>query len=207
MSNAARMIPAAVALLLAGLGTDASAQTGASRCVGTAQIVRAQSSGVRTTAVNFNTDIFGNPDPTGYFDPQPLIATTITTTAASTCLIVHFSALAEPQDNHVMFQVRANGTPMQGHAIFPYSVPTVQAPVVWDPEETDKNLTRMVASPLLHRRGSRDAQDRRALRGLLRADQRRERDRLGPQCRADAPVLAAHRGGPTIGGFGCTPMP
>jgi hypothetical protein len=114
--------------------------------MGTAQIVRAQSSGVRTTAVNFNTDIFGNPDPTGYFDPQPLISTTITTTAASTCLIVHFSALAEPQDNHVMFQVRANGTPMQGHAIFPYSVPTVQAPVVWDPEETDKNLTRMVAS-------------------------------------------------------------
>jgi hypothetical protein len=146
MSTTARLVPAAVALLLAGLGTDAAAQTGAARCAGAAQFVRAQSSGVRTTTVNFNTDALGNPDPTGYFDPKPLIATSIVTTAASTCLIAHFSALAEPQDNHVMFQVLVDGKPMQGHAIFPYSVPTVQAPVVWDPEETDKNLTRMVAA-------------------------------------------------------------
>jgi hypothetical protein len=146
MLNTARVIPAAAALLLIGLGTDAWAQTGAARCASVAQIVRAQSSGVRTTTVNFNTDALGNPDPTGYFDPKPLIATAITTTAASTCLVAHFSALAEPQDNHVMFQARVNGTPMQGHAIFPYSVPTVKAPVVWDPEETDKNLTRMVAA-------------------------------------------------------------
>jgi hypothetical protein len=145
MSNTARVIPAATALLLMTFATDALAQTGVARCAGTAQLVRAQSSGVRTTTVNFNTDAFGNPDPTGYFDPKPLIATQIVTTAASTCLIVHFSALVEPQDNHVMFQVRVNGKPMQGHAIFPYSIPTVQAPVVWDPEETDKNLTRMVA--------------------------------------------------------------
>ena len=145
MSKTARVIPAAVALLLVGLGTDAWAQTGPARCVGAAQIVRAQSSGVRTTTVNFNTDALGNPDPTGYFDPKPLIATAIVTTAQSTCLIAHFSALAEPQDNHVMFQVRVDGNPIQGHAIFPYSIPTVQAPVVWDPEETDKNLTRMVA--------------------------------------------------------------
>lgn len=141
----ARAIPAAAALLVVGLATQAAAQTGVSRCVGTAQVVRAQSSGVRTTTVNFNTDQFGNPDPTGYFDPTPLIATTFTTTAESTCLVVHFSALAEPQDNHVMFQVRVDGKPMQGHAIFPYSIPTVKAPVVWDPEETDQNLTRMVA--------------------------------------------------------------
>jgi hypothetical protein len=79
------------------------------------------------------------------FDPKPLISTTIVTTAPRTCLFVDFSALVEPQDNHVMFQVRVNGAPMEGHAIFPYSVPTVKAPVVWDPEETDKNLTRMVA--------------------------------------------------------------
>ena len=119
MSNAARVIPAAAVLVLVGLATDASAQTGAARCAGTAQIVRAQSSGVRTTTVNFNTDALGNPDPTGYFDPKPLIATAIVTTAANTCLIAHFSALAEPQDNHVMFQVRVDGKPMQGHAIFP----------------------------------------------------------------------------------------
>ena len=144
MRNTARVMTAAAALLV-GLGAEASAQTGAARCAGTAQIVRAQSSGVRTTTVNFSTDALGNPDPTGHFDPKPLIATSIVTTGTGTCLIVHFSALAEPQDNHVMFQVRVDGQPMQGHAIFPYSIPTVQAPVVWDPEETDKNLTRMVA--------------------------------------------------------------
>jgi hypothetical protein len=94
---------------------------------------------------HFNTDEFGNPDSIGHFDPTPLIATNIVKVKQRTCLIVHFSALVEPQDNHVMFQVRVDGTPMEGHAIFPYSIPTVQAPVVWDPEETDKNLTRMVA--------------------------------------------------------------
>jgi hypothetical protein len=145
MTHAIRVIPAAVALLLAGFATDALAQTGAARCAGTAQFVRAQSSGVRTTKVNFNTDAMGNASSIGFFDPKPLITTSIATTGESTCLVVHFSALAEPQDNHVMFQVRVNGKPMQGHAIFPYSNPTVQAPVVWDPEETDQNLTRMVA--------------------------------------------------------------
>ena len=44
-----------------------------------------------------------------------------------------------------MFQVLADGVPMHGHGISPYSVPTVLAPVVWDPEETDKNVNRMVA--------------------------------------------------------------
>jgi hypothetical protein len=145
MGNVVRLAPAALALVAVSWASEASAQTGVARCEGQAITVRAQSSGVRTTTVNFNTDQFGNPDPTGYFDPTPLIATRIVTTAPRTCLIVHFSALVEPQDNHVMFQVRVDGVPMAGHAIFPYSVPTVQAPVVWDPEETDKNLTRMVA--------------------------------------------------------------
>jgi hypothetical protein len=145
MANVVRVAPAALALLVVSWASEASAQTGVARCEGQAMTVRAQSSGVRTTTVNFNTDQFGNPDPTGYFDPTPLIATRISTQALRTCLVVQFSALVEPQDNHVMFQVRVDGKPMEGHAIFPYSVPTVQAPVVWDPEETDKNLTRMVA--------------------------------------------------------------
>jgi hypothetical protein len=145
MTKVLRLAAVALAALVASWAGDASAQVGVARCQGQAITVRAQSSGVRTTTVNFNTDQFGNPDPTGYFDPTPLIATSITTTGLRTCLIVHFSALVEPQDNHVMFQVRVDGVPMEGHAIFPYSVPTVQAPVVWDPEETDKNLTRMVA--------------------------------------------------------------
>jgi hypothetical protein len=133
-----------VAMLLLALGSEASAQTGAARCQGRATLVKAASSGVRTTTMNFNTDEFGNPDSTGYFDPTPLISTHIVTTGQRTCVIVRFSAMVEPQDNHVMFQARINGAPMQGHTIFPYSIPTVTAPVVWDPEETDRNLTRMV---------------------------------------------------------------
>ena len=145
MFNAARVIPAAAALLLVAIAGDASAQTGKARCLGKAQYVQAASSGVRTTAVNFNTDQFGNPDPTGYFDPKPLITAVVETTSPYTCLILHFSSEVQPLDNHVMFQVRVDGIPVEGHAIFPYSIPTVQAPVVWDPEETDKNVARMVA--------------------------------------------------------------
>ena len=145
MSNVMHVVLAAFTFAAVSWGTEASAQIGLARCEGQAATIRAQSSGVRTTTVNFNTDQFGNPDSIGHFDPTPLIATEIVTRAPRTCLIVQFSALVEPQDNHVMFQVRVDGVPMEGHAIFPYSVPTVQTPVVWDPEETEKNLTRMVA--------------------------------------------------------------
>jgi hypothetical protein len=146
MSIPGRFIPMAMSwLLMLVFGSQVSAQTGAASCESRTLLVKAAASGVRTTTVNFNTDGLGNPDPTGYFDPTPLISTNVVTNARTSCLVVHFSALVEPQDNHAMFQVRVDGSPMEGHAIFPYSVPTVQAPVVWDPEETDKNLTRMVA--------------------------------------------------------------
>jgi len=145
MSIVTRAVSAAIPLLFIALGSEASAQTGQARCQGQSSVVKAASSGVRTTTVNFNTDQFGRADPTGYFDPMPLISTDIATTLPRTCLIVHFSALVEPQDNHVMFQVLVDGSPMEGHAIFPYSLPIVQAPVVWDPEESEKNVTRMVA--------------------------------------------------------------
>jgi hypothetical protein len=146
MSIAIRLFSAAMLLLVPGVFVgEAAAQTGAADCEGRSALVKAASSGVRTTTVNFNTDEMGVPDAVGHFDAVPLISTTITTTGRRNCVVVHFSAVVEPQDNHVMFQVRVDGVPMQGHAIFPYSVPTVQAPVVWDPEETDKNLTRMVA--------------------------------------------------------------
>jgi hypothetical protein len=110
--------------------------------------VKALSSGPQHTEVNFNTDINGVADATGYFDPAPLLSTTIDVEGGrskTSCLIAHLSVEVAPLDNHVMFQVLVDGVPMNGHGIFPYSVPTVQAPVVWDPEETDKNLTRMVA--------------------------------------------------------------
>lgn len=108
--------------------------------------VKALSSDVRTTTVNFNTDENGVPDSTGFLDPDPLLSTTVTVgRRGPRCLIVHFSAMAEPLDNFIMFQVQVDGIPMQGHAIFPFSVPLIENPVVWSPEETDQNLTRMVS--------------------------------------------------------------
>jgi hypothetical protein len=109
--------------------------------------VKALSSGPHHTEVNFNTDVNGVPSSIGFFDPAPLLSTIIAVDGGRTrtCLIAHLSVEVAPLDNHVMFQVLVDGVPMQGHGIFPYSVPTVQAPVVWDPEETDKNVNRMVA--------------------------------------------------------------
>jgi len=117
-------------------------------CQGPTTQVKALSSGAHQTAVNFNTDVNGIPDSVGYFDPAPLLATTINVDGdrvRSSCLTAHLSVEVAPLDNHVMFQVLVDGVPMHGHGIFPYSVPTVQAPVVWDPEETEKNVNRMVA--------------------------------------------------------------
>jgi hypothetical protein len=117
-------------------------------CQGVTTQVKALSSGAHQTAVNFNTDVNGVPDAVGYFDPAPLLATTINVDGdrvRSSCLTAHLSVEVAPLDNHVMFQVLVDGIPMHGHGIFPYSVPTVQAPVVWDPEETEKNVNRMVA--------------------------------------------------------------
>src|SRR4030095_13994291 len=81
-------------------------------------------------------------------DPSPLHSTTIDVVGGkkhTSCVIAHLSVEVAPLDNHVMLQVVIDGVPMHGHGIFPYSIPTVLAPVVWDPEETDKNLNRMVA--------------------------------------------------------------
>src|SRR5215510_2416857 len=103
MSISARFVLIAMPLsLVLVFASQASAQTGEASCESRTLLVKAASSGVRTTTVNFNTDALGNPDPTGYFDPTPLISTNITTNGKSTCLIVQFSAMVEPQDNHVM---------------------------------------------------------------------------------------------------------
>jgi len=137
----------ACVVTLHGLGSETALAVEA-ECQGGAGEVKALSSGAQHTEVNFNTDINGVPDAVGHFDPVPLFSTTINVGGGSShtsCLIAHLSVEVAPLDNHVMFQVLVDGVPMRGHGIFPYSVPTVLAPVVWDPEETDKNLNRMVA--------------------------------------------------------------
>ena len=58
------------------------------------------------------------------------------------CLVAHFSTMAYPLDNPDGVQVRVDGQPMKGHLSSVAGVPT---PAVFDPEETDLNLPRMVS--------------------------------------------------------------
>ena len=91
------------------------------------QVKAVTSPGVHGTNVSFSS----NPS---YFDPTPLLRTTINVEGnRPTCLIAHFSAMAQPQDNWVVFQVRVDGVPMEGHAP---GLGTVAIPVVFDPDES-----------------------------------------------------------------------
>jgi hypothetical protein len=80
----------------------------------------------------------------GQFDPTPLLETQIDTKDG--CLIAHFSAQADPLDNHIVFQVSVDDVPMAGHAQFPYVDPPLTTPVVWDPKEAHPiHFSRMVS--------------------------------------------------------------
>jgi hypothetical protein len=87
--------------------------------------------------------IFNYPaDGVGHFDT--LMSTTVTVGGGRTpsCLIANFSTMAYPQDNSIVFQVRVDGVPMEGHMNGSGDIAT---PIVWDPEETDLNNPRMVS--------------------------------------------------------------
>ena len=147
MTHLLKALILTVVVTLGGFG-QARALAAEAACQSNINQVKAISSGAHHTEVNFNTNVNGVPDAVGYFDPAPLLSTTIDVGSGRTrtsCLVAQLSVEVAPLDNHVMFQVLVDGVPMHGHGIFPYSVPTVQAPVVWDPEETDKNVNRMVA--------------------------------------------------------------
>ena len=79
----------------------------------------------------------------GQLNPTPLLETQIKTGTA--CILVHFSAQADPLDNHIVFQASIDDVPMEGHTQFPYLSPAPTTPVVFDPEETNLNASRMVA--------------------------------------------------------------
>jgi hypothetical protein len=90
-------------------------------------------------------------------DPAPVLQTQIQV-VVGTCVVVHFSAMADPLDSHVVFQASLNNVPMSGHAQFPYLATAPTVPVVWDPREhSTAGLSRMVSytftapvSPGLH---------------------------------------------------------
>ncbi|MBS1787624.1 MAG: hypothetical protein JST85_07880 [Acidobacteria bacterium] len=96
---------------------------------------------VATTATRISTVDFSGSG--GQLDPVPLLETEIKTGA--TCVLVHFSAQANPLDNFVVFQASIDDMPMEGHIQFPYLSPAPTTPVVFDPEETNLNASRMVA--------------------------------------------------------------
>jgi hypothetical protein len=78
----------------------------------------------------------------GNLDSVPLLSASVNVSGrGASCLVAHFSTLASPQDNGIVFQVRLDGVPMEGHG----QVGGLATPVVIDPEETDQNLPRMVS--------------------------------------------------------------
>jgi hypothetical protein len=86
----------------------------------------------------------------GQLDPVPLLETEIN---GPGCVVVHFSAQAAPQDNFIVFQASIDDIPMEGHAQFPYITPALTTPVVFDPEETNLNISRMVSYTFFKRVG------------------------------------------------------
>jgi hypothetical protein len=96
------------------------------------------------TSPDFHPTLHPFQSPPGTFDPTPLLSTTVTVTGKGpSCLVAHFSVMARPTDNYIVFQVRVDGVPMEGHLS---GVPGIAAvPVVYAIEETDLNVPQMVA--------------------------------------------------------------
>lgn len=122
--------------LVAALTLPAAAWAqGEVRCSGTLQGLSAVSlSEARTATVDFSGS-------GGQLDH--LLGTDVSVKGRGvSCLLIQFSALAAPQDNHIVFQVLVDGVPAPGQNSFP-TFPGI--PVVYDPEESDQNNGRMVA--------------------------------------------------------------
>ncbi len=115
-----------------------SAPAGQIDCQGKAtQISAAANPGIHGTAVAYNSD-------PNHWDPTPLLSVTVHVGGrVDSCLVAHLSAMAQPQDNWVVFQVRIDGAPMQGHAA---GLAGLVEPAVFDPDEsTSIGPYRMVA--------------------------------------------------------------
>ena len=137
-----KLFPRITALILAVAVTGAplfttSAQTQGQGCSNPGGPFKTVSlSGPRTSTVDFSGS-------GGQLDPVPLLETEFK--SGPTCVLVNFSAQADPQDNHIVFQASIDDIPMEGQTQFPYLTPAPATPVVWDPEETNLNVSRMVS--------------------------------------------------------------
>lgn len=134
-------LPRLTALVLALLASLALPNRAVAQQVECANHSATQFKAVATTATRISTVDFSASG--GQLDPAPLLETEIKTGA--TCVVVHSSAQADPQDNFVVFQASIDDIPMEGHIQFPYLSTAPATPVVFDPEETSLNASRMVA--------------------------------------------------------------
>jgi hypothetical protein len=112
----------------ASTGGRPAAPAGQVECRGKATAVTAAANpGVHGTAVTYNAD-------PNYWDPTPLLAVKVAVHGrTASCLVAHLSAEAQPQDNWVVFQVRVDGKPMDGHAA---GLAGLTEPAVFDPDES-----------------------------------------------------------------------
>jgi hypothetical protein len=92
-----------------------------------AQVAAAANPGIHGTAVAYNSD-------PNHWDPAPLLSVNVHVGGRTgSCLVAHFSAMAQPQDNWVVFQVRVDGVAMEGHAA---GLAGIVEPAVFDPDES-----------------------------------------------------------------------
>jgi hypothetical protein len=72
---------------------------------------------------------------------QPLLSTTVTTSGPTSCVVAHLSGLARITDNYVVFQVRVDGVPMNGHTFLPgVNTPVVFRTIDANPEYEDEQF-------------------------------------------------------------------
>ncbi len=72
---------------------------------------------------------------------QPLLSTTITTNGRRSCVVAHLSGLARITDNYVVFQVRVDGVPMEGHTFIQgFLTPVVFRTIDANPEFDDEQF-------------------------------------------------------------------
>ncbi|HEX2444127.1 MAG TPA: hypothetical protein VHJ77_09295 [Vicinamibacterales bacterium] len=131
------ILASALCMFLLGCSGNAAAQQ--IECRSSAPLVKAVTSPDNhyvTTRFQFDTP-----------NLQPLLTTSIfVNSRGSSCVIAHFSAHARITDNYIVFQVRIDGVPMQGHlsAIGPYTTPAIVA-LYDDPSEQLSDPTKVVA--------------------------------------------------------------
>jgi hypothetical protein len=131
------------------LSTTGNAFNNVIECDGTSTKVKAVTvQGYQERSTIFNTLTI----PQGQLDPDPIVRTRVVVSKDG-CLTAHFSTMARPTDNWIVFQVLITGNglvdePMEGHSI---GLDGLSVPVIWSVEETDQNVTRIVSRTFFKR--------------------------------------------------------